>query len=99
MRERDVEKYLATAVKEAGWLSFKWSSPAHRGVPDRIIIATHGHVFFVEVKTDTGVLSRLQEMVCGNLLAMGCVVYVIRTKKAVDAMIKVEKKRLEGRHE
>lgn len=50
MRERDVEYALAQAVKQAGGLCWKFTSPALAGVPDRIVILPQGHVGFIEVK-------------------------------------------------
>ena len=37
MRERDIEQYLARKVKAMGGIAFKFVSPRHAGVPDRLV--------------------------------------------------------------
>ena len=49
MREREIEKYLADQVKRHGGRSYKWSSPSHRGVPDRLVLFPNV-ILAVEVK-------------------------------------------------
>jgi hypothetical protein len=49
MTESQLEQKCVAHAKKHGMLSYKFSSPAHRGVPDRIFIAK-GRVFFVEFK-------------------------------------------------
>ena len=48
-QEIDVERYLVKRVKALGGQCFKWVSPGHAGVPDRIGVLPQGQVFFVEV--------------------------------------------------
>lgn len=62
MRERDIERRLRKGVEDLGGLCWKLTSPANRGVPDRLIIIP-GYVMFVEVKAPNGRLSALQEFV------------------------------------
>lgn len=61
MREQKVEKYLAEKVKANAGLCWKWTSPSVNGVPDRIIITPAGRVIFVELKSDGGKLSAIQQ--------------------------------------
>lgn len=49
MKESDIEKALVTFAEANGVLTYKFTSPAHRGVPDRIFIGPHG-VLFLEIK-------------------------------------------------
>lgn len=49
MRESNLEKDIVKYAAELGMLSFKFTSPAQKGVPDRIFIH-RGHVLFLEVK-------------------------------------------------
>ena len=44
-----------------GIQTYKFTSPGRAGVPDRMFIAPDGVVFFIEFKTPTGKLSKLQE--------------------------------------
>lgn len=50
MRERDIERYLVERCKALGALCYKWTSPGHAGVPDRIVVFPTGQVVFVELK-------------------------------------------------
>tara|TARA_R110000824_G_scaffold8441_4_gene38374 strand:- start:592 stop:870 length:279 start_codon:yes stop_codon:yes gene_type:complete len=49
MLEREIERKLTKWAKENKVLSYKFSSPARRGVPDRIFIA-NGITLFLELK-------------------------------------------------
>lgn len=62
MLEKEVETYLIKQVEGKGGKAYKFVSPAHRGVADRIAVLPGGAVWFVEVKTDTGRLSPLQDI-------------------------------------
>ena len=53
-RESSVEAALVAACRKRGWMAPKWTSPGTLGVPDRIILADRGRVFFVEVKRPGG---------------------------------------------
>lgn len=50
MRECDIEAYLVTRCRRVGALCYKWTSPGHAGVPDRICVLPSGQVVFVELK-------------------------------------------------
>jgi len=60
MLEKQIEKLSVQRAKAEGWYSRKFSSPSHRGVPDRIFIKA-GVVVFIELKTATGKVSKLQQ--------------------------------------
>ena len=61
MRESSIESYLVRKVKERGGLCYKFVSPGNPGVPDRIIITPAGETIYVELKTETGRLARIQK--------------------------------------
>jgi hypothetical protein len=88
MSEKLIESYLKSQVKKAGGLSYKFSSPAHRGVPDQILIFPHGSVYFVEVKSAGGSLSRLQVRCISELMEKGCNVHVVYSRKDVDELLR-----------
>ena len=50
MKESTIESYLVRRCKELGVLCYKFVSPSHRGVPDRLLIFPHGLVAFIELK-------------------------------------------------
>ena len=62
MLEKEIEKKFKKALEAKGCLVYKFASPNCRGVPDRIVITDAGRVLFVELKTEKGVLSKLQRI-------------------------------------
>ncbi|MDD7176608.1 MAG: VRR-NUC domain-containing protein [Lachnospiraceae bacterium] len=78
MLESDVEKILVDTVRGLGGRSFKWVSPGNAGVPDRIVILPDRKPIFVELKTDTGQLTRLQKVQIGRLRNLGQDVRVVK---------------------
>lgn len=88
IRERDVEKYLKDAVLQSGGMSWKWTSPSHTGVPDRIVVMPGGRVYFIEVKTEGGVLSARQSLVLNILEELQCNTLVVYSKDDVDDFLK-----------
>ena len=59
--EKQIEAYLVRRVKELGGVAYKFTSPAHRGVSDRIVCMPDGTTWFVELKAPGGRLSPLQK--------------------------------------
>lgn len=49
MLERDIERRVVEYCRREGLACYKFSSPAHRGVPDRLIVG-RGTVMFLELK-------------------------------------------------
>lgn len=60
MLEKNIERHLVEGVRKLGGLCYKFTSPGTQGVPDRLIITAQGKVIFAEIKTDNGVLSKIQ---------------------------------------
>jgi len=87
MLEREVEKRLVLGVKKRGGLALKFVSPGHAGVPDRLVILPEGKITFVELKTDSGVLTPLQIETHNQLRALGCEVRTLYGKDYVDAFL------------
>lgn len=51
--EKEIEKKVGEyATKKLGCLYYKFTSPARRAVPDRLIIAPNGNVGFLELKRE-----------------------------------------------
>lgn len=71
MLEKDVERKLIKGVEALDGKAYKFVSPAHRGVADRLVVLPGGQVWFVEVKTNTGKLSPLQETFRKDINALG----------------------------
>ena len=77
MRESAIEAKLSKEVKRRGGYTRKWTSPSNRGVPDRIVIWPNGTVHFVELKTDTGRLTKLQTHEHRQIEKVGGVVFTL----------------------
>lgn len=77
MIEKDIEKLFRDEIKKAGGKAYKFTSPGNDGVPDRIVMLPGGRIVFVELKTDTGKLSRLQELQCRQIADLGQTVRVL----------------------
>ena len=50
MLERDIEKRVKDYARSKGFLAYKFTSPAHIGVPDGLFISPLGFVIFLEFK-------------------------------------------------
>jgi hypothetical protein len=58
--EKKLEKRACDVARANGWWTRKFSSPANRGVPDRIFLKD-GVVWFVEFKAPGNVPTKLQD--------------------------------------
>nr|DAJ14055.1 MAG TPA: Nuclease [Siphoviridae sp. ctV7v5] len=87
MLEKEVEKFLVREVKKIGGTSFKFISPGNAGVPDRIVILPSGKVVFVELKTDKGKLTKLQEVQIKKISNLGADARVLRGIEGVKEFI------------
>lgn len=86
MIEPRIEVHLLARCRQAGFLCWKFTSPGHAGVPDRIVITPVATVF-VEVKRPGSRLRRQQEAVVGRMRRAGAVVDVVDTIAAVDELV------------
>ena len=83
MRESKIEKYLKDECEKRNILCYKFVSPAHNGVPDRILIG-NGVVVFVETKAPGEVPRKLQEFQHKRIKSHGIDTYVLDTTEKVD---------------
>ena len=81
MKEKDIEAKITKKAKDLGFLVYKFSSPSHRGVPDRIFISPEGGVFFIEFKSEKGKLTELQNKVITDIRLQGVEVFVVNNVK------------------
>lgn len=70
--ERVIEARLRKQINKLGGRFYKWVSPGNDGVPDRIAILPEGKIIFVELKTDVGKCSKVQEYQQKVLKDLGC---------------------------
>jgi hypothetical protein len=73
--ERDIERRVSELAKKGGWLSFKFVSPAQRGVPDRIFMKA-GRIVFIEFKAPGKKPTELQDYIMRRMVDAGCEVHV-----------------------
>ncbi|WP_195321346.1 VRR-NUC domain-containing protein [[Clostridium] symbiosum] len=83
MLEKEIEKILVSEVKKLGGRAYKWVSPGNDGVPDRIVIFPNRPPIFVELKSETGWLSALQQVQIKRLRELGQAVFVVRGLEGV----------------
>jgi len=76
IRERDIEKAVTDHAKKKGWLSFKWTSPAQRFVPDRLYFKD-SKVIMIEFKRPGGKPTKGQRVMHKMLERAGFTVHVI----------------------
>lgn len=70
MRESALERKVVAHCKAVGVLCYKFSSPARRGVPDRLLLY-RGRVMFLELKAEGKKPTKLQERELSVLRAAG----------------------------
>ena len=87
MKEKQIEWHLVKKIKDAGGTAYKFVSPAHRGVADRIVVLPGGGVVFVELKAADGVLSPLQKVFADDMARLGQNYIVLKSKEEVDAFV------------
>lgn len=71
MREVEIEKHFKEIVEAMGGKTWKFISPNHRGVSDRIACLPDRSIWFVELKTRGGRLSPLQKLFAEELEGLG----------------------------
>jgi hypothetical protein len=87
MRESTIEKYFVAQVKKLGGMAYKFTSPAHRGVADRVVCLPDGQTWFVELKAPSGRLSELQKVFAADMAKMNQKYACIWSKEQVDDFI------------
>lgn len=87
MLERQVEKALVSAIKKAGGIAPKLTSPGTAGMPDRIVILPGGHICFVELKAPGQQPRPIQLRQMERLTNLGCMVRTIDHPNQIQELI------------
>ena len=87
MREKTIEQKFVAAVKAAGGLALKFTSPGFDGVPDRLALLPGGKVAFVEVKAP-GEKPRPLQLARHRLLRrLGFQVYMLDEESQIGGIV------------
>jgi len=84
--EKHVERHLVQEVKKRGGVAYKFTSPSHRGVSDRVVCLP-GQTWFVELKQAGGKLSPLQKLFAEDMKRLGQNYACLWSKEDVDKWI------------
>ena len=87
MREKTLEQKFRAAVRDAGGLAVKFTSPGFDGVPDRLALLPDGKMAFVEVKAKGKKPRPLQLARHRQLRRLGFRVYVLDDESQIGGMI------------
>jgi len=89
--EKEIEKKVCDYARSKGFLHYKFNSPAHRSVPDRLLIDPTGLPFFIEFKRLGEVPTAAQAAEIKRIQNKGTCVLVIDNvqsgKAAIDAFL------------
>jgi len=85
--EKEIESYLAKQVKLRGGYCLKWVSPSTSFVPDRIVLAPKGKIYFIEMKRPGGRLSEGQKRFHAKLAKLDIEVFVLSSREEVDTWL------------
>lgn len=85
--EGKLQLKFKTAVKKAGGRSYKFVSPANRGVSDQIVWVPGGITVYAEVKVGNKPLSPLQEVFKRDCLTFGMPHEVVRFSEDIDVFL------------
>lgn len=87
MREKTIEQKFREAVRAAGGVAVKFTSPGLDGMPDRLALLPGGRMAFVEVKAPGKKPRPLQLARHRMLRRLGFRVYVLDDEKQIGGMI------------
>lgn len=97
MLEREIEHKLCKKIKNLEGMCLKFISPSMSGVPDRLVILPDGKIIFVELKTEVGKLSKIQEHTIREMKKRGADVRVLYGSKDVEDFIEECSQMLQNR--
>jgi len=95
MRERQIEQKLVKAVKAAGGIAPKLTSPGFDGMPDRLALLGDGHFGFVEVKAPGKEPRPLQVKRHEQLRELGFLVFVLDDPDQIPGILEAIRKEKE----
>lgn len=88
--EKDIQKRVRAYAKSIGIMSYKFSSPSKRDVPDVLFVNPGGHMWFTEFKRLGEKPTLSQRVEISKLQQQGATVYVIDNVGAGKAAVDCE---------
>lgn len=83
--EKHIEAAFVARVKALGGMAEKFTSPAKRSVPDRLVTLPGGRIVFAEIKNVGKKPTLAQQADHARRSALGCEVVVIDSMEAANA--------------
>ena len=85
--ESQLERKFCDKIKHLGGLPLKFVSPGRAGVPDRIVLMPGGKIYFVEMKSEVGEISILQDYVFKKFTELGFKVHIINSVESLKKFL------------
>jgi Holliday junction resolvase len=85
--ESNIQRKIVAYLKQLGYCAFKVDSSSTVGLCDLVAISPDGVVLFLEIKTATGRLSKMQEHVIKKLRTNNANCYVVRSVAEVKTIL------------
>jgi len=82
-----LERRLRESIQAQGGLALKFIPVGFTGLPDRIVLAPEGRIYFVELKSTGKKPSNRQLVVHGLLTKLGFRVWVIDDNRGLDEFL------------
>lgn len=84
--EAQIQRTIIKWLESDGWYVVKLIQTNKNGIPD-LMIAKHGKVYMVEVKSENGHLSALQEVRIEQLVKSGVYTFVVKSLEQLKPYI------------
>jgi len=85
--ERKLEAYLVDRCKKLGFLCRKVQWLGRNGAPDRVVFMPGGKVLWIELKSPSGRVSKIQELEFSRMEDLGHDVWVAYTAEQIDGLL------------
>jgi len=85
--ESQLERKFCEKIKKLGGMALKFISPGRAGVPDRIVLMPEEKIYFVEMKSEVGNTSIIQEYVFKKFSELGFKVHIINSVESLENFI------------
>ena len=77
MLEKEIEAQVCKYAKTRGWLTYKFTSPNRRSVPDRLFVSPIGLNVFIEFKQEGKKPTPAQDREIARLIKQQALVHIV----------------------